>query len=84
MTKTQAPTPTNSDLHVAALVAAVELLMHPDFNDGFIVEMLETSGLEGTAENIDAAINELLEINRALATPLVAKLPDSLQLLYTV
>ena len=84
MTKTQALAPTNSDLHVAALVAAVELLMHPDFNDSFIVEMLETSGLEGTAENIDAAINELLEINRALATPLVAKLPDSLQLLYTV
>ena len=84
MTKTQTPTPTNSDIHVAALVAVVELLMHPDFNNDFIVEMLETSGLEGTAENIDAAINELLEINRALATPLVAKLPDSLQLLYTV
>jgi ribosomal protein L12E/L44/L45/RPP1/RPP2 len=66
-------------LNTAALLAVIELLVAPEFDDDFIKETCEDAGVEPTDENIETVINTLNEKNQALALPLIAQLPYELR-----
>ena len=75
-TTTNGSTQTVDAINLAATLAVIELLENPEFNNNFIVELLETTGAEITDDNIQEVTRVVLALNHILAVPLINQLPE--------
>lgn len=73
---------TDENLHTAAMLAVIELLVQPEFGDAFVKELLETVGIEPTEAAIETVTTSIRTTNAALAAPLIANLPEAFQVAY--
>lgn len=72
--------PANAEMiQNAALLAAVELLLAPEFSEEWIREMSVAAGFDATDENVETVITALMAHNRVAAAPLIAALPRDLR-----
>ena len=73
-----------TNITTAANLAVIELLVAPEFDNEFVIELMEKAGIDTTDENIEKVVIELLEINKKLAAPIIAALPENLRADYEV
>ena len=72
-------------VNTATLVAVIELLVFPEFDNAFLVESYEMAGGTGTptAKELDDMSTLLILKNREVAAPLIQQLPEAIRKRYT-
>jgi hypothetical protein len=72
-------------VNTATLVAVIELLVFPEFDNAFLVESYEMAGGTGTptAKELDDMSTLLILKNREVAAPLIQQLPETVRRRYT-